>query len=256
MARPPALVAYTLALLLVTLLATGCASVFAEGIAAVPTPTVTPTWTPYPTLTPLPTLTPTPTPPAAGVALPGTTSATSAAFCALPDLPYNQHISNTGSFSQSERDAAGFMVCRIERYSCEYQFLLGFNDPFIITKGEEASPFDEEDRMIHPDMLDPLTRLSQMVQEEWDGQVFLRVTDAYDSLLTDHDLNQPDPAKKVALHYEGRSIDLTTYPVNQALYGRLCALAHCAGFDWVHNEGDHCHASISAVSLCFKCQRR
>ena len=106
---------------------------------------------------------------------------------------------------------------------------------------------------MHPAMLKPLSRLSQMVLAEWNGQYQLRVTDAYDSLL-EHDLNQSDPNRKYSLHFEGRAIDLTLWPIDRSRYGRLCALAHCAGFDWVHNEISHCHASINAPSLCLQCQ--
>jgi hypothetical protein len=106
---------------------------------------------------------------------------------------------------------------------------------------------------MHPAMLLPLFRLQKLVDVEWGGEVRLRVTDAYDSLL-EHDLAQPNPDRKYSLHFEGRSIDLTTWPIDQARYGRLCALAYCAGFDWVENEVDHCHASINAESLCVQCQ--
>jgi hypothetical protein len=101
-------------------------------------------------------------------------------------------------------------------------------------------------------MLTPLSRLSKLVLAEWDGAVQLRITDAYDSLL-EHDLNQTDEDRKYSLHFEGRALDLTTWPVDKNRYGRLCALAHCAGFDWVHHEGTHCHASIRAKSLCLQC---
>ena len=69
-------------------------------------------------------------------------------------------------------------------------------------------------------------------------------------------VTQPHMAKQSALHCEGRSIDLVTWPVEPARYPRLCALALTAGFDWVHNETDHCHASIRAKSLCEVCLGR
>lgn len=105
---------------------------------------------------------------------------------------------------------------------------------------------------MHPAMILPLYRLSQLVQAEWGSAVRLRVTDAYDSLL-EHDLGQPDENLKISLHFEGRAVDLTTWPIDKNRYARLCALAHCAGFDWVHNEGDHCHAAVKAESLCTRC---
>ena len=58
------------------------------------------------------------------------------------------------------------------------------------------------------------------------------------------DLAEPNPQQRYSLHYEGRSIDLITLPPDHSRNGRLCALALHAGFDWVHNEIDHCHASI------------
>ena len=193
------------------------------------------------TLTATPTATPTPVPQAMAVPV-----------CEQPALAYWQHLSANGSFSETETEAAGVMVCRVRRDSCAYRLLVGNLDPQIVFKREERPPLDEEDFRMHPAMLLPLTRLRELVAAEWGGAVQLRVTDAYDSLL-EHDLRQPDLTRRTSLHFEGRSIDLTTWPVDRAKYGRLCALAHCAGFDWVHHEGDHCHASVRAESVCGRC---
>lgn len=106
--------------------------------------------------------------------------------------------------------------------------------------------------MMHPAALLPLSRLASMVQVEWGSDVKLMVTAAYDSIL-EHDLSQTNPDRKYSLHFEGRSLDLVTYPPDQARLPRLCALALTAGFDWVHNEADHCHVSINALSLCNVC---
>jgi hypothetical protein len=130
---------------------------------------------------------------------------------------------------------------------------VGKPDPTIVFKREETAPYDLEDMLIHPALVQPLTRLNQLVEAEWGGAVKLRVTDAYDSLLS-HDPPGSDPATRYSLHYEGRAIDLTTWPVDYDRYDRLCALALCAGFDWVHNETTHCHASVTASSLCTQCQ--
>lgn len=173
--------------------------------------------------------------------------------CPLPELQAYQHLSASGSYTVTQTEAADPMVCRIERESCSYQYLVGNRDPTIIFKNEEAFPFNHEDFLMHPAMLLPLNRLNELVFQEWGGQVQLRVTDAYDSLL-EHDLNQPDETKKNSLHFEGKAIDLTTWPIDQTRYGRLCVLAHCAGFDWVHNEVTHCHAAIKAESLCLRCR--
>jgi hypothetical protein len=172
--------------------------------------------------------------------------------CYLPDLAFDQHLSASGSYTETQWTASGKMICRVERDTCAYYQMVGILDPTIVFKREENPPFHAEDIVMHPAMLAPLSRLSKMVLAEWDGAFHLRVTDAYDSLL-EHDLNQLDESRKYSLHFEGRAIDLTLWPVDRSRYGRLCALAHCAGFDWVHNEGDHCHASIKAKSLCEQC---
>jgi hypothetical protein len=171
--------------------------------------------------------------------------------CPIPDLILDQHLSASGSYTETERAAAGPMACQIKPDSCAYHLLVGNLDPTIRFKNEEAPPY-QEDFLMHPDMLLPLYRLNQLVNAEWGGTVQLRVTDAYDSML-EHDLGQADERKRVSLHFEGRSVDLTTWPIDTNRYARLCALAHCAGFAWVQNEGDHCHASVNANSLCLQC---
>jgi hypothetical protein len=164
------------------------------------------------------------------------------------------HLSASGSYTQTQTEAAGGMVCRIERDSCPYYYLVGDLNPLIVFKREEEPPYDEEDILMHPNMVLPLSRLSDLVLAEWGGEVRLRVTDAYDSLL-EHDLGQADETRKNSLHFEGRAVDLTTWPIDRTRYERLCTLAHCAGFAWVHNEGDHCHAAIEAESLCLRCTK-
>lgn len=209
-----------------------------------------PVATPWPTFAPLPTPFPWPTatPPSIFVA------AEPRPACLQPDLVKDEHISASGSYSESERSASTPMLCHLERDSCGYNHLVGILDPTIKFKQEETPPFDTEDILMHPAMILPLSRLNQLVQAEWGGAVQLRVTDAYDSLL-EHDPPESEPATRYSLHYEGRAIDLTLWPVDQSQYGRLCALAHCAGFDWVLDEGNHCHASIRAESLCLACQK-
>jgi hypothetical protein len=206
-------------------------------------PQAIPLATPRPTASPEPTFTSGPIP---------VVTATPVAACPLPKLSRGQFISAGGSYTQTEPEVSGRMVCRIKRGSCGYEQLVGLLDPTIVFKQEETPPFDTEDRLIHPAMVQPLARLNQLVQAEWHGAVQLRVTDAYDSLL-EHDPPQADENLTYSLHYEGRAIDLTTFPVDRNLYGRLCILAHCAGFDWVLHEGGHCHASIRATSLCNQC---
>ncbi len=169
-----------------------------------------------------------------------------------PVLAFNEHISAQGSFTETQWATSGPMICQIKRDSCAYYQMVGNLDPTIVFKREEEPPYNTEDILMHPAILLPLSRLNQLVLAEWDGAYLLRITDAYDSLL-EHDLSQPDPNRKYSLHFEGRAIDVTTWPVDSSQYGRLCMLAHEAGFTWVHNEGTHCHASIKARSLCEGC---
>jgi len=204
----------------------------------IPTPTLQPTASPVPAITPIPTA-----PIVKLIPKPG---------CLLPDLHEGQHISAGGSYTETERSASTAMVCHLQRDSCGYNQLVGILDPTIVFKQEEASPYDTEDILMHPAMLTPLSRLNRLVQAEWGDAFQLRVTDTYDSLL-EHDPPESEPRSRYSLHYDGRAIDLTTWPVDQSRYGRLCALAHCAGFDWVHHEGNHCHASIKAETLCDQC---
>ena len=172
--------------------------------------------------------------------------------CRLTTLAPDEHISSSGSYSMTEDEAAGPMMCQIERDSCAFGLLVTNRDPNIAFSTHKAAPYTDEDRQMHSAMLMPLSRLNQLVQQEWHGTANLYVTAAYDS-LGEHDLNQPDLKRKYALHFEGRSLDLITTPSDQTHTDRLCALAYCAGFDWVHNEGDHCHVSMNAPSLCTFC---
>jgi hypothetical protein len=201
-----------------------------------------PTQTPAPTFTPVPALTPTPLP-----------SPTPEGACAIQTLPIGMVISASGSYTLTETEAAGPMICQIRRDACEFKLLLRNLDPELFFQNEEPVGFNDEDQLMHPAMLKPLTELKRLVQQKWRGEVRLIVTDAYDSLL-EHDLAQPDPARKVALHFEGRSIDFVPQPATPERMEQLCAMAHCAGFDWVHNEVTHCHASVNAPSLCGRCQ--
>lgn len=233
------------------LLTAACVRIdLASGPAIVADPAATRTPQPEPTPVVWPTLSPRSTPMVFQVVNPVPTSAAPA--CALPDLPAGRHVSADGDTEILESGAVGRMACQIKRDSCAFNRLVGKIDPSIIFKREETGPYGVEDLLVHPAMVQPLTRLNQLVQAEWGGAVQLRVTDAYDSLLS-HDPPESLPADRYSLHYEGRAADLTTWPIDTSLYPRLCALAVCAGFDWVHNEETHCHASIRAVSLCQSC---
>jgi len=238
-------------LVLLTLTLLACANVRLEltpsptTLSAAPTATTRPTSTPW---VPLPTATPSPTSTPIVRAIPVQQP------CPLPDLALGQFISASGSYTETEPVASGRMACRIERGSCAYDQLVGLVDPTIRYKREETPPFDTEDILLHPAMVAPLARLNELIQAEWGGLTQLRITDAYDSRL-DHDPPQTAANRAYSLHYEGRAVDLTTFPVDWDKYGRLCILAHCAGFDWVLNEGSHCHASVAGLSLCGQCDK-
>lgn len=227
---------FGLGLLLLLICLSACANTHAK---SPPTATPLPTPTGIPTFTPVPKATP--------------TAVSVTASCPLPDLFRGSHISARSSYTETQTEAVGAPVCRIERDSCAFYRLVGNLDAGIIVKQEEEPPYDGEDILMHPAMLLPLFRLNELIEQEWDGAYQLRITDAYDSLL-EHHLDQPDEERRVSLHFEGRALDLTTWPIEPALYGRLCILAHCAGFEWVDNEGDHCHVAKKAESLCNLCE--
>jgi hypothetical protein len=165
------------------------------------------------------------------------------------ELGAGQHISSSGDYRETETEAAGPMVCRIQRASPAFYQLASVSDPRLLWSGGETPPYNDEDHLMHPAMLAPFHALLDLVEVEWGGQTQLMVTEAFDSQLN-HDLAQHDANSKYSLHFEGRSIDLIPWPPDEGRLARLCALAHAAGFDWVHNEDDHCHASVRAQSLC------
>ena len=141
------------------------------------------------------------------------------------------------------------MVCHIEHGSPAFQHLVFYPAGTVMFSGSEPAPYDQEDEMMHPAVVLPLSRLETLVRQEWGNAAHIMVTEAYDSRLS-HDIAQTNPALKYSLHFEGRSLDVIPWPPSLDRLARLCALAHAASFDWVHNEGDHCHMSVSAESLC------
>ncbi len=114
----------------------------------------------------------------------------------------------------------------------------------------------DEDYLMDPNAAAALTALAALVAHEWvdplsgEPAVRVRVTEAFDSLI-EHSAR--------STHYQGRAIDLTVSPVpaadgasRRAWYGRLSALAQCAGFDWVLFENNaHVHASVVGTELAF-----
>ena len=234
----------TSALALAACTAANVQSGFAPNVnfAATPKPTVTPWIGPLPDVQ-------------SKVPLTAVSAASPPNFrCGVEFLASNVHVSASCSFEESENSAVGLMVCHIERDTCEFGRLVNVTAAGILFFREEPPPFNDEDSLMHPAMVPPLLRLNELLIKEWGGAVQLMVTDAYDS-HGDHDLAQPSLNKKYSQHFEGRSIDLVTWPVDVAKYPRLCALAFAAGYDWVHNEVTHCHASIKADTLCGVCKR-
>ncbi len=227
-----------LAGLVLVLLVSGCAG----GGAARAAPTLTPTLQPSPTANIE----------IGGLAFTPTPSAPPTPFAWPAALMLGEHLSSTGSYTETETMAAGPMQCRIERDSCAFRRLVTNLDPAVLFSEGEEAPYGAEDRMMHPAMVLPLSNLAALVAAEWGAGTQVMVTEAYDSLLDHHNF-QPNTSQRYSLHFEGRSLDMITWPPDEARSGRLCALALAAGFHWAHNEGDHCHASVSAPSLCGIC---
>jgi len=179
----------------------------------------------------------------------GTPASPSSLAAEVVTLDTGQHISARGSYSDTETLAAGPMLCHIERGSPAFAHLVRYPAGTVIFSNSGPAPYKEEDEMMHPAVVTPLARLEALVRQEWGYGAQFMVNAGYDSLMA-HDLGQSNPALKYSLHFEGRSLDVIPWPPNLGRLARLCALAHAAGFDWVHNEGDHCHLSVKAESLC------
>jgi hypothetical protein len=165
------------------------------------------------------------------------------------ELAAGQHLSARGNFSDTETLAAGPMICHIERNSPAFWHLATYAGSDILFGEGGPAPYNDEDRRMHPALIGPLTRLAELARAEWGPETQIMVNAAYDSRMV-HDLGQSNETLKYSLHFEGRSLDVIPWPPNLPRLARLCALAHTAGFDWVHNEGDHCHMSQEAESLC------
>lgn len=167
-------------------------------------------------------------------------------------LRLGEHLSAGGSFTETETAAAGPMLCQVQRGSCAFGRLVADYNPDLLFSGGEPAPYNDEDRLMHPAAVMPLADLAGRVRAEWGEGVQVMVVEAYDSLL-DHDNTQPNRALRYSLHFEGRSLDLITWPADESRNGRLCILALEAGFSWAQHEGDHCHVGLQAPSLCTAC---
>jgi len=134
---------------------------------------------------------------------------------------------------KSEVSVCGAIKKRITRADPEFASLISNMNAEIVFKDEEGTGAD---RMMSPRLKDKLDALATAVAAEWSG-VKLRVTEAWDE-DNEHAGN--------SLHYEGRAVDLTTYPADSAKLGRLGRLAVDVGFDWVWYENAfHIHASVT-----------
>ncbi len=135
--------------------------------------------------------------------------------------------------SKSETSTVGPLAKKITRNSPEFNKLVKNTNPDIVFKNEEGT---DADRYMTKKVSSKLNALSVEVHKYWNS-VKLRVTEAWDE-NNEHSIN--------SLHYEGRSVDLTTFPVKNDRLGMLGRLAVNVGFEWVYYEGNHIHASMSA----------
>jgi len=146
---------------------------------------------------------------------------------AAADLYPGQKVPNA-----SEVGICGAISKRIRRTDPEFAGLVSNGNSDIVFKDEERTGAD---RMMSARLKAGLDALAELVAAEWPG-VRLRVTEAWD---------ESDEHAGLSLHYEGRSADITTFPVDGNKLGRLGRLAVNAGLDWVCFE-DSSHVHVSA----------
>jgi hypothetical protein len=131
--------------------------------------------------------------------------------------------------AQSEAATVGPFLSRIPRDSTKLVKHLNSN---IVFSNDEGN---DDDRYMTPRLKEKTDLLAILVMQEWPG-VTLRVIDAWD---------EGHGHASTSRHYEGRAVDLTTFPQDRSKLGRLCGLAVQAGYDWVFYENDqHIHASV------------
>jgi N-acetylmuramoyl-L-alanine amidase len=148
-------------------------------------------------------------------------------FDASDDLSIGEKVPNAGEVA-----TCGAIARKIRRTDSEFAQLVKNQNPKIVFKDEEQTAAD---RMMSPRLKEKLDLLADKVAAEWTG-VKLRVTEAWD---------ENDEHAGSSLHYEGRSADLTTFPLDAAKYGRLGRLAVDSGCDWVFYENAaHIHVSV------------
>ncbi|HIE11485.1 MAG TPA: hypothetical protein EYP62_07720 [Kiritimatiellae bacterium] len=117
---------------------------------------------------------------------------------------------------------------------CPEYDLVRFDDPRVWWESDHDSSDNEDDHLMHRNLVPPLKRLIELV-EKYGGH--LEVQDAY----RPSGVHSPR-----SLHKEGRAVDLTCRGLSLE---DLARFAYAAGFDWVYYEsggrgGDHVHCSV------------
>jgi hypothetical protein len=131
--------------------------------------------------------------------------------------------------NQSEAASVGAFHGQVPRNSSS---LVKNSNTDIVFLNDEGN---DDDRFMTRRLKEKTDILAGLVMQEWPG-VKLRVTDAWD---------EGSGHASTSRHYEGRAVDLTTFPRDRSKLGRLCGLAVEAGFDWVYYENNqHIHVSV------------
>jgi hypothetical protein len=161
---------------------------------------------------------------------------------AAPIQPFSEdaaplHIESVPALSLGERvpdrsegSAVGPFRGLIPRSSPN---LVRNNNPNIVFANDEGN---NDDRYMTRRLQEKTDILAELVMREWPG-VRLRVTDAWD---------EGEGHSSTSRHYEGRAVDITTFPRDRSKLGRLGSLAVEAGYDWVfYEDPQHIHASVA-----------